>query len=100
MIELNDPAAADVLLQLASRAMARLGIEDFPAQRIERFLTHLEKERDNSISTHNARLTAIHTIARRSGIWQPRFRQPEMRLGRAFSYQGALPIFYHWRSRW
>jgi hypothetical protein len=29
----------------------------------------------------------------RSGIWQPRFWQPEMRQGRAFSYEGALPIF-------
>jgi hypothetical protein len=29
----------------------------------------------------------------RSGIWQPRFWQPEMRQGRAFLYEGALPIF-------
>jgi integrase/recombinase XerD len=57
--------------QDSGRRLEALGIEDFTAQRIERFLTHLEKERGNSISTRNARLAAIHTFARHLGARHP-----------------------------
>jgi len=64
-----------LLLQFTARDTGRrleaLGIEDFTAQRIERFLTHLEKERGNGISTRNARLAAIHTFARHLGAKHP-----------------------------
>jgi hypothetical protein len=53
------------------------------AERVERFLDHLETERGNGISTRNARLAALHTFGRHLGA-----RQPEQ-LGRV---QGVLNI--------
>jgi integrase/recombinase XerD len=53
------------------RRLESLGIEDFTASRIERFLAYLEKERGNGISTRNARLAAIHTFARHLGAKHP-----------------------------
>jgi site-specific recombinase XerD len=55
----------------ADRKLEGLGIEDFTAPRIERFLTYLEKERGNGINTRNARLAAIHTFARHLGAKHP-----------------------------
>lgn len=55
-------------LQFASRDAERrlesLAIADFNADRVERFLTYLEKDRGNGIGTRNARLAALHTFAR------------------------------------
>ena len=60
------------------RGIERLELQDLEAARVERFLQHLEVERKNGISTRNARLAAIHTLARflanqhpdRLGAWQ------------------------------
>jgi integrase/recombinase XerD len=55
-------------LQFAARDTGRrlesLLIADLTAERIERFLEHLQAERHNGIATRNARLAAIHTFAR------------------------------------
>ena len=42
----------------------KLVYRDFTSERIEAFLSHLEKERDISISTRNQRLAAIHSFFR------------------------------------
>jgi site-specific recombinase XerD len=60
------------------RGIERLELEDLDATRVERFLQHLQTERNNGISTRNSRLAAIHTLARylasqhpeRLGTWQ------------------------------
>jgi len=74
-------------LQFAARDIGRplesIGISDFTTERIERFLDYLETERGNGISTRNARLAALHTLARHLGA-----RLPEQ-LGRV---QGILNI--------
>jgi site-specific recombinase XerD len=41
-----------------------LDLDDFTAERVTRFLRHLETERKNGITTRNARLAALHTFAR------------------------------------
>jgi site-specific recombinase XerD len=41
-----------------------LQLSDFTAERVTRFLRHLETERHNGISTRNARLAGLHTFAR------------------------------------
>lgn len=57
-----------LLLQFAARdsrhAIERLEIADITAERITRFLSFLEAERNNGIATRNARLGAIHVFAR------------------------------------
>jgi site-specific recombinase XerD len=62
-------------LQFAARDTERrlesLGVEDLTAERIERFLEHLETDRGNGISTRNARLAALHTFARHLGAKHP-----------------------------
>ncbi len=62
-------------LQFASRDAGRrlesLGIADFTAERVERFLAHLEAERGNGIGTRNARLAAFHTFVRHLGAKHP-----------------------------
>ncbi|WP_029063642.1 tyrosine-type recombinase/integrase [Labrenzia sp. DG1229] len=74
--------AVCLLLQFLSRECERgietLDLADVDAQRVERFLFHLEEERNNGIVTRNMRLAAIHTLARflanrcpeRVGHWQ------------------------------
>lgn len=52
-------AAAD-----CKRRLECLELDDITADRVARFLAHLEAERKNSITTRNARLAAIHTFAR------------------------------------
>jgi integrase/recombinase XerD len=55
-----------------------LDLAVFTVDRIEQFLEHLETERHNSVATRNARLAAIHTLAKflaglhpdRLGVWQ------------------------------
>lgn len=65
------------------RPLETLGVADLTADRIERFLTYLERERGNGISTRNVRLAALHTFARHLGA-----RHPDQ-LGRV---QGILNI--------
>lgn len=62
-------------LQFAARDSRRrlesLAIADLTAERIERFLTHLEADRGNGIATRNARLAALRTFARYLGSRHP-----------------------------
>ncbi len=46
------------------RKIEKLKLADFTSARIEQFLNYLESNRGNSIATRNARLAAIHTLAR------------------------------------
>jgi len=46
------------------RPVESLDIADITADRVGRFLAFLEAERENSITTRNARLAAMHTFAR------------------------------------
>ena len=68
----------DALLQLlpfvarrVQRSVDRLHIEDFTADTVRQFLTHLERERSVSIQTRNQRLVAIHSLARFIGERSP-----------------------------
>lgn len=47
-----------------NRGIEELTLEDLNAQYTRDFLTYLEKIRHNSIATRNARLAALHTLAR------------------------------------
>jgi len=49
---------------LCHRGVEDLDMDDFTAEHVGKFLTSLEIERHNSIATRNARLAAIHTLAR------------------------------------
>lgn len=46
------------------RRIESLHLGDFTAERVTRFLRHLETARRNSIATRNARLAGLHTLAR------------------------------------
>lgn len=46
------------------RGIENLNLNDFTAEQVGEFLTFLEKERSNGIATRNARLAALHTLAR------------------------------------
>lgn len=46
------------------RHIEALTLADFTADRIERFLRSLERDRHNGIGTRNTRLAALHTLAR------------------------------------
>jgi integrase/recombinase XerD len=46
------------------RAIEALAVADITADRVGRFLAFLETTRQNSITTRNARLAALHTFAR------------------------------------
>jgi integrase/recombinase XerD len=48
----------------ARRGVEQLSIKDFTAERVLKFLQFLETDRHNSIATRNARLGAIHVLAR------------------------------------
>ena len=60
--------AVVLLLRFTAKERARgieaLELADLTVDRIERFLKHLEIERRNGVATRNARLAAIHTLAR------------------------------------
>ena len=51
--------------------MCDLDVEDLEPDRILAFLAHLEKERNNSITTRNVRLAAIHAFFRYVGAHHP-----------------------------
>lgn len=57
-----------LLLQFAARDAGRgveqLRIADLTADRVARFLGHLEQDRQNGVATRNSRLGAIHVFAR------------------------------------
>ena len=48
----------------AQRSIERLEVSDVTAERVIKFLDHLEADRQNGIATRNARLGAIHVFAR------------------------------------
>jgi integrase/recombinase XerD len=52
------------LAQDTARDLEALDLGDFTADRVTRFLAHLESKRGNAIATRNARLAALHTFAR------------------------------------
>ena len=54
---------------------SRLDVGDIDATLVAAFLTHLETERHNSVSTRNARLTAIHSLFRYAALQHPRTRR-------------------------
>lgn len=53
------------------RSVVDLDFCDIDAQSVIAFLNHLEKERDNSTTTRNARLAAIHAFARFVAMHHP-----------------------------
>jgi integrase/recombinase XerD len=57
-----------LLLRYASKdtrqRMEAMALSDFTADRVTRFLRHLETERQNGIATRNARLAGLHTFSR------------------------------------
>jgi site-specific recombinase XerD len=55
----------------ARRGIEHLQIADLNADRIKRFLNFLESDRHNGIGTRNARLAAIHVLARFLATEQP-----------------------------
>ena len=50
---------------------SRLDVGDLDATLVTAFLTHLETERHNSVSTRNSRLTAIHSLFRYAALRHP-----------------------------
>jgi integrase/recombinase XerD len=50
--------------QDARKAIDLVSVEDLAPDRVRRFLTHLEKERQCTIRTRNQRLAAVHAFAR------------------------------------
>lgn len=50
--------------QDVGRGVERLEIDDLLPERVTRFLANLESQRGNGIATRNARLAALHTLAR------------------------------------
>ena len=54
-----------------AKAPSRLDVGDLDAELIAAFLTHLETDRGNSVSTRNARLTAIHSLFRYAALRHP-----------------------------
>ena len=52
------------MAQDTRRRIEALELDDFTAERVTRFLRHLETQRHNGIATRNARLAALHTFAR------------------------------------
>jgi site-specific recombinase XerD len=64
-----------LLIQFAhqelKRAPSALTLADLDADFLVRFLNHLERERDNSARTRNARLAAIHSFFRYVALHEP-----------------------------
>ena len=55
----------------AGKLPAQLGLADLDAAAVSGFLQHLETSRGNSITTRNARLTAIHSLFRYAALRAP-----------------------------
>jgi site-specific recombinase XerD len=54
-----------------NKEVCDLDLDDILADRVVAFLTHLEKERENSITTRNVRLAAVHAFFRYVGTHHP-----------------------------
>jgi integrase/recombinase XerD len=57
-----------------------LDIDDLEPDRVLAFLAHLEKDRDNSVTTRNVRLAAIHAFFRYVGAHHPDHMERAQRL--------------------
>jgi integrase/recombinase XerD len=57
--------------QQTGRQPAQLTLDDLDAPLIGAFLHHLETDRDNSVTTRNARLAAIHSLFRHAALQAP-----------------------------
>lgn len=55
------------------RPVEKLDLDQFTAAQVGQFLTHLERDRGNSVSTRNARLAALHTFARFMATRHPEY---------------------------
>ncbi len=55
----------------SKKRVENLDLSDVTAERVRQFLTYLEVERHNGVSTRNARLAALHTFARFLAAEQP-----------------------------
>jgi len=78
------------------KSIEKLIFDDFTAKQVELFLGYLEKERHNQIATRNARLSALHTLARFIAYEQPEWLEEMQRiLGVPFKRGGRKePIEY------
>jgi len=84
------------MAQDTRRKIEALELGDFTAERVTRFLRHLETERHNGIATRNARLAGLHTFARfLIGTYPERMATYQRILGIPFK-RGAprVPIDY------
>lgn len=59
--------------QDARRDVERLEIDDLRPERVTQFLSNLEGQRGNCIATRNARLAALHTLARFLATENPQY---------------------------
>lgn len=59
------------LAQKTGRGVEHLDIDDFQVGNVAQFLSFLEGQRGNGIATRNARLSALHTLARYLATEQP-----------------------------
>ena len=59
------------VLERTGKRPARLDFADLDAPLIGAFLTHLESDRGNSVTTRNTRLTAIHSLFRYAALHAP-----------------------------
>ncbi len=57
--------------QHTSKTPSQLDVADLDARLVSAFLTHLERERHNSVRTRNARLAAIHSLFRYAALQHP-----------------------------
>ena len=98
-----------LFLQFASRCCRKtcvhLTLEDLTADRVRRFLDHLEQERHNRVSTRNNRLAAIHSffeylastdpryLAHCQAVLTVRFKRHAHRVPQYLEHQEVLKIF-------
>lgn len=61
------------LATTVGKRIDQLTIEDLSPEMVRRFLTHLEEQRNCSISTRNQRLSGIHSLARFIGEHAPEY---------------------------
>ena len=52
------------LAEHTNHPIEKLNLSDFTAENVAQFLTFIEETRGNSVATRNARLSALHTLAR------------------------------------
>jgi integrase/recombinase XerD len=64
------------LAQKTVRGVEHLEIDDLQADRVAQFLASLEGQRGNGVATRNARLSALHTLARYLATEHPEHMAP------------------------